>query len=473
MQQIKAKEMNNEKNITIHFLGASGTVTGSKYLIDTGDRKIMIDCGLFQGLKKLRLLNWNYPPVEVKDIDTVLLTHGHLDHTGYLPRLVSAGFNGSIQGTRPTLDIAEIILKDSAKIQEEEAEKANKEGYSKHKPAKPLYDLKDAEQAIAHFKPVPEGEWLELYDGIQARFRYNGHIIGATFIELNIHGKLFVFSGDIGRKKDLLMRPPEKPEQVDVLFIESTYGDRIHPKEDLDTKLKNIVLHTIEKGGTLIIPSFAVERTQTLMYLLWQLREKNAIPDIPMIMDSPMGTNVLKVFHTHNQWHKLSVENCTKMCNTFHVVSDLKETWEVINNQKPKIVIAGNGMISGGRVLTYLQQYLKRPETSILLPGFQGEGTRGRALLEGAAELKIYGKYYVVKAEIFNLQVLSAHADQSELIDWLSEIQTKPERIFIVHGEAQAADTFRVKIKDVYGWDAIIPELYSTEVIPITEATFT
>ena len=367
--------MNND-NITIHFLGAAGTVTGSKYLIDTGDRKIMIDCGLFQGLKELRLKNWDYLPVNVAEIDTVLLTHGHMDHTGYLPRLVKMGFKGSILATQPTLAIAKIILLDSAKIQEEYAEQANKEGFTKHTPAEPLYTIQDAERAIDHFNSNPEGEWITLYSEIKVRFQYNGHIIGATFIELDVHGKRFVFSGDIGRKEDLLMRSPKKPERADVLFIESTYGDRIHPKDDLEEKLKAIVNETVEKGGTLIIPSFAVERTQTLMYLLWQLKEKKAIPEIPMIMDSPMGNNVLEVFHNYREWHKLPIEDCNKMCNIFQVVQSYKETWEVIDNKKPKIVIAGSGMMSGGRVLTYLQQYIGKPETTVLLAGFQAEGTR-------------------------------------------------------------------------------------------------
>ena len=455
--------MDTDKKITIHFLGAAGTVTGSKYLLDTGERKIMIDCGLFQGLKELRLKNWDYLPVNVAEIDTVLLTHGHMDHTGYLPRLVKMGYRGTIQGTRPTLAIAEIILLDSAKIQEEEAEKANKEGYSKHHPAEPLYDLKDAERAIEHFKWVPEGEWITLYPEIKARFRYNGHIIGATFIELDVHGKRFVFSGDIGRRKDLLMRPPEKPEKADVLFIESTYGDRLHPDENAEEKLKIIVNETVEKGGTLIIPSFAVERTQTLMYLLWQLHQKKAIPDIPMIMDSPMGANVLEVFHSYREWHKLSVEECTRMCNTFRVVKEYKETWEVIDNKNPKIIIAGSGMISGGRVLTYLQQYIDQPETTVLLAGFQAEGTRGRKLLEGVREIKIYGKYYPVKAQIASLQALSAHADQAGLLDWLSDIKNTPEKVFIVHGEKHSSEVLMNKIKETYGWECQIPGLYSIE----------
>lgn len=455
--------MENDKKITVHFLGAAGTVTGSKYLIDTGEHKIMIDCGLFQGLKELRLKNWDFLPVNVSEIDTILLTHGHMDHTGYLPRIVKMGFNGAIQGTSPTLSIAKIILLDSAKIQEEYAEKANKEGFSKHDPAEPLYTIKDAEKAIDHFNSNPEGEWITLYPEIKVRFQYNGHIIGATFIELDVHGKRFVFSGDIGRKEDLLMRSPKKPERADVLFIESTYGDRIHPKDDLEEKLKAIVNETVEKGGTLIIPSFAVERTQTLMYLLWQLREKKAIPEIPMIMDSPMGNNVLDVFHQYRDWHKLPIEDCTKMCNTFQIVESYKETWEVIDNKKPKIVIAGSGMMSGGRVLTYLQQYIGKPETTVLLAGFQAEGTRGRRLLEGETEVKLYGKYYPVKAEIKNLQVLSAHADQTELLDWMSEIKNTPEKVFIIHGEATSAQVFSEKVTETYGWKSEIPELYSIE----------
>lgn len=442
-------------------MGASGTVTGSKFLVDTGDFKIMLDCGLFQGLKNLRLLNWDYPQVDVETIDTVLLTHGHLDHTGFLPRLVDLGFNGRILGTDPTLDIAAIILRDSGKIQEEEAKRANREGYSKHKPAKPLYDVEQAEKAISRFSTVPEGEWQELHPGIRARFRYNGHILGACFIEVYIRGRMLVFSGDVGRKEDLLMRAPERPENADVLFIESTYGNRVHPKENVKEKLQEIIGHTFGKGGTLIIPSFAVERTQTLMYLLWQLRKENRIPEVPVIMDSPMGTNVLHVFHRHEEWHKLPLDDCTQMCRDIEVVQSFKETQKIISNPNPKIVIAGSGMVTGGRVLSYLQTYLGKPDTSILLAGYQAEGTGGRALLEGAKLLKIYGRKYPVKAEIFNLHALSAHADKEELLDWMGALQQPPEKILVVHGEAAAAASFSQAISEKFGWPSHIPDLYS------------
>lgn len=447
-------------NLKIHFLGAAGTVTGSKFLVDTGDRKILIDCGMFQGLKKLRLLNWNYPPVKVSDIDVVLLTHGHADHSAYLPRLVNMGFNGHIRATNPTLDIAAIIARDSAKIQEEEAERANREGYSKHEIAEPLYNMTDAENAISRFKPIEEGEWIELYPEINVRFQYNSHILGSTFIELEVRGEIIVFSGDIGRNNDLLLKPYKRPQKADYILIESTYGGKLHDKLDIEKELAKVVHHTYNKNGTLLIPSFAVERAQTLMYALWQLRLKGKIPNMPMFMDSPMSNNVLDVFRKHKIWHKLKPDDYNRMCNSFTIVKDFRETLNIMDSKQPKIVIAGSGMVTGGRILNYLTEFIEDTSTTVLLAGFQAEGTRGRQLLEGAAEVKIYGKYYKVVAEIFNLTALSAHADQSELLDWLSELQNPPKKVFIVHGEPQSADALRVKIKDSYGWDCTIPELY-------------
>ncbi len=446
--------------VKIQFLGASGTVTGSKFYLETSELNLLVDCGMFQGLKELRQFNWMPLPIDVSKIDVVLLTHGHLDHTGYLPRLVKEGFKGKILGTLPTLRITEIILKDSAKIHEEEAEKANKEGYSKHKPALPFYTVEDAKKAIDLFESIEKDEWVSISPSIKFRCKYNGHIIGATFIELDIFEKRFVFSGDVGRQEDLLLSPPESPKWADYLFMESTYGNKNHPGEDVEGLLIKLVRKTITERGNLIIPSFAVERLQSLMYQLWLLYKKNKIPNIPIFIDSPMGNNVLSVFEQFPQWHKLSLKEYHAMCEHVTIISSYKETWETIDDPRPKIVIAGSGMVTGGRVLTYLKQLIDVASTTVLIVGYQAEGTRGRRLLEGAHELKLFGKYYPVKAEIVHLESLSAHADQSELMHWLTKIKNVPEQVFLVHGEPTALDAFRSKITDEFSWHVHIPKLY-------------
>ncbi len=445
----------------IHILGAAGTVTGSKYLIEANGKKMMVDCGLFQGLKELRLLNWNSLPVEVSAIDFVLLTHGHLDHVGYLPRLVKSGFNGKIYGTAPTLAIAEIVLFDTARIQEEEADYANKQGYSKHKPAQPLYGVKDVEQTIPRFKEIKTDEWIDFGSDIMARFRTNGHIIGSTFIEIHVAGKKLVFSGDVGRENDVLMVPPNRPQEADILFVESTYGDRLHQPENIQEHLRKVILDAVARRGSVIIPSFAVERTQTLMYLIWQLRKSGNLPDLKFIMDSPMGKNVLEVFQKYHAWTNLSAEDYASMFGIFHIVSSFKETMAIIDSPLPKVVIAGSGMVTGGRVLNYLEEYIGRPETTVLFVGYQAEGTRGRKLQDGTHEIKIYGNYYPVNAHIETIHGLSAHGDQKDMLNWMSEIKNKPEKVFVIHGEKQAAETLLVKIQDSYKWDCTVPALYT------------
>lgn len=446
----------------LHFLGAAGTVTGSKYLLEKGNIKILIDCGLFQGLKELRLKNWEYPPVEAKKIHAVLLTHGHLDHTGYLPLLVEQGFKGTIYGTNPTLDIATIILKDSARIQEQEAERALKEGYSKHDPPKPLYDLDQVEKTLDHFKRIPPAQWLPLMEGVHIRFSYNGHILGATFIEIDFFGKLFVFSGDIGRTNDLLLYPPLKPKRADYLVIESTYGGRWHPEEiDAIPVIEKIVKETINGGGSLFIPSFSVERAQLLMMILGTLVKEKKIPRVPMIMDSPMGADVLELFHRNRDWHRLDDADSQLMCSYFTVVSSFRETILMRSDDQPKIVIAGSGMLTGGRILNYLEVQAQNPKNTLLFVGYQAEGTRGRKLLEGAKGFKAYGKWVPFEMRIETVQGLSAHADHEELLGWLNKIQSEPERIFIVHGEKEASAALKQGIKDTYNWNAEIPELYS------------
>jgi metallo-beta-lactamase family protein len=325
--------------------------------------------------------------------------------------------------------------------------------------------VKDAEKTFQYFEAVENGDWFKLQHGITFRFRRVGHIIGACFIEMDIEGKRFVFSGDIGRPKDLLMHPPQRPEMADVLFIESTYGDRLHPKEDETEKLSDIVNETFAKGGTLVIPSFTVERAQLIMYLLWQLALKNKVPHVPMILDSPMGSSVLDIFIQYVDWQKLPPEECERMFGYFKIVKDYTETLDWIADPIPKIVIAGSGMLTGGRVLNYLMEYISKPETTVLLTGFQSEGSRGRELLDGTHELKIYGKYYPVKARIESMSTLSSHADQQDLIDWMSELKNTPEHIFIIHGESTESDAFRVKIEDTYGWKAHVPELFERKEI--------
>lgn len=454
-----------QHHIKVHFLGASKTVTGSKFLLETPELNILIDCGMFQGLKELRERNWEELPVDVPSIDAVLLTHGHLDHTGYLPRLLRQKFEGEIMGTAPTLEIARVILEDSARIHEEDAKRANEEAFTKHHPAQPFYNQKDVAYTLGFFKPVIEKKWIILSDNIQCRFVPVGHIIGATYIELDIFGKRFVFSGDVGRPKDYLLAHPEKPDWADFLFLESTYGDRLHdetPPEELIIKLVNQLVY---EPGTLIIPSFAVERLQTLMYILWKLYQQHKIPNIPVYIDSPMGNNVLAIFERFPNWHKLSMSEYNAMCNHINIVTSFKETWETIDNPKSKIVIAGSGMVTGGRVLTYLKQLIDHKNTHILLVGYQAEGTRGRQLQEGVHEVKLYGKYYPVKAQVHQLHSLSAHADQAELLDWLNEIKNIPEKTFLVHGEAGASDALRVKLQTEKHWNIHIPEL--NEVVSI------
>ena len=441
----------------IKFIGGAGTVTGSKTLVESNGIRILIDCGQFQGIKPLRELNWEPLPVLPSTIDFVLLTHGHLDHCGWLPRLINQGFKGKIYCTSPTKEITKLILLDSAKIQEEEANKANKEHFSKHEIAEPLYTVAQAEHVLPFFRVIKPNETVNLDAEIQAIYTNAGHIIGACSIELHLENKILVFSGDIGRDNDVLMYPPTKPKRADYIFLESTYGNRIHPDTDAKAELEMYINNTIQKGGTVIIPSFAVERAQTIMYLLWQLKEEGKIPNVPYVIDTPMGISVLDVFINNRKWHKLSEEACTAMCKMFSMISDYQETIETIFDNQPKVVIAASGMITGGRVLSYLERYIGLPETTVIIIGYQAEGTRGRKLLEGAKEIKIHGRYYPVLANILEIESLSAHGDQKDLLNWLSALEGKPSKVFLVHGENEALDELRIKIAEKYEFDCKIP----------------
>jgi metallo-beta-lactamase family protein len=437
----------------IRFIGGAGTVTGSKTLVESNGIRILIDCGQFQGIKPLRELNWEPLPILPSTIDFVLLTHGHLDHSGWLPRLVDQGFKGKIYCTSPTVAVAKLILLDSAKIQEEDARRANEEGFSKHEIAQPLYTVKQAEKVFPLFRVIKTNESISLDAQIAAVYTNAGHIIGACSIELQLENKILVFSGDIGRDNDVLMYPPTKPKRGDYLFLESTYGDRLHPDTNAKEELEIYINNTIEKGGTVIIPSFAVERAQTVMYLLWQLKSEGKIPNISYIIDTPMGISVLEIFENHRNWHKLPEHEFVAMCKMFIMITDYQETIQTIFDEKPKVVIAASGMVTGGRVLSYLEHYIGFPETTVIIIGYQAEGTRGRKLLEGDKEIKIRGKYYPVLATILEIEALSAHGDQKDLLNWLSALENKPTKVFLVHGENVAADVLRIKVQERYGFD--------------------
>lgn len=443
----------------VHFLGAAGTVTGSKTIIESEKGTVLIDCGLFQGLKELRNLNREPLSFNPEAIDFVILTHGHLDHCGWLPKLVADGFKGKIFCTAPTKEITKLILLDSAKIQEEEAEKANKELYSKHNPALPLYTIKDAEKVFPLFRVVEKDIPIVLNDGFSFTFFYASHILGACSVSLQVEEKILVFSGDIGQDDDVLLYPPVKPQKADYVFLESTYGNRLHTQSDPLFDLELFINNTFIRGGNVIIPSFAVERVQTVMYLLWQLKKQDRIPDIPYIIDTPMGINVLQVFQEYRNWHKLNYEECVEMSKMFTLISDFKDTIETIYDKQPKVIIAASGMITGGRVLSYLERYIGKPENLVALVGYQAEGTRGRKLLEGAREIKMYGKYYPVEAAIHLIDGLSAHGDQNDLLKWLSDLADKPQKIFLVHGEPEAAEGLQLKIQEKYKTDCLIPFL--------------
>lgn len=450
--------------VYIQSLGGAETVTGSKHLLYTPEFNVLIDCGLFQGIKSLREKNWEPLPVLMHSIGAVILTHAHLDHCGYIPLLVKNGYRGKIYMSRPTRDLTELILRDSAKIQEEDAQKANRHGYSKHSPAVALYTVADVEASLSSFVPADTDKTYKLSDNIDFQFSPAGHIPGACSVLINCCGKKIVFSGDIGRHHSELLPAPVHAPDADFVIMESTYGDRLHEKEDPAKALAHVVNETIYRNGNILIPCFAVGRAQEVMHLLYRLKKQGSIPSsIPVFLDSPMAASASKTLRKYPQWITISEKECGQMFSSVTINDDYRGTERIIRNKESKIVLAASGMLTGGRVLEYLKHYIPHSRNTILIIGFQAGGTRGRALLNKAFEIKIHGQYYPAKANVVEIEGLSAHADQSELITWLRQFNENPARIFLVHGEPDAQQALRVKIKDELGIPVTILRQYEKE----------
>ena len=450
----------------ITVLGAGRSVTGSKYLLEAGGERLMIDCGLFQGEKELRLRNWSALAVKPSAINWVVLTHAHLDHTGYLPRLIKDGFRGQIHATPATVDLARLILPDSGHLQEEDAEYANFKGYSKHKPALPLYTYEEAVKSLEALRPLDESKPLELSKHFSLKFHRAGHILGARSIEVTVREngstRKVLFSGDLGRYEQLIIRQPAVPDGADYLLVESTYGDRLHPTDDYRARLAKIVEDTAARGGTVLIPSFAVGRTQELLYVLRELMERGVMHSIPVHVDSPMAIDVTEIYRKHHEDHNLET---TELENhgvrpfsppDVHFDRAREESIALNNIRYPMIIISASGMATGGRVVHHLERCLPDHRNTILFVGFQGAGTRGRIIQSGAESVKMHGRHVGVSARIETLENLSAHADYGEILRWLGRFSKAPRKTFLVHGEPRAAESLHGKITAQLHWNATV-----------------
>jgi len=446
----------------ITFLGGAGTVTGSKFLVEAAGRRVLVDCGLFQGLKELRLRNRAPLAVAPGTIDAVVLTHAHLDHSGHLPLLVRDGFRGAIHATAATIDLCAILLPDSGFLQEKEAEYANRHGFSKHRPALPLYTEAEARACLDAFEPHPFGTSFAPAPGISARFLRAGHILGAAMVELTAGGKTLLFTGDLGRPGSATMHDPARVAAADWLVVESTYGDRTHPAEDAEAALAAVVTRTAARGGSVLIPAFAVGRVQALLHHVARLKRAGRIPDLPVFLDSPMAVEASRVFAAHPRDHRLTPAECAAMEGAARYVADVDESKRIAALLVPRIILSASGMATGGRVLHHLKIMAPDPRNTILFAGFQAAGTRGASMLAGARTVKIHGAQVPVAAEIRNLDMLSAHADAGEILGWLDGFAGPPREVFVVHGEAAAAAALGAAIGARPGWTARVPALGET-----------
>ncbi len=440
------------------FLGATETVTGSKTLLEHKDKKILIDCGLFQGHKEIRELNWRNLTISPRKIEAVILTHAHIDHSGYIPLLVKNGFKGKIFCSEATFDLCKILLPDSGFLQEEDAERANRYGYSKHKPALPLYTEKEAQEALQFFHPIDFGQAQYFDENFYFTLSRAGHILGASFVSVFADKKSIIFSGDLGRKTDPIVKEPAQLQHTDYLILESTYGDRLHEKSDPLEALKEIIIRTAGRGGVLVIPAFAVGRAQNIMLYLHQLKQQNSIPDIPVFLDSPMAIDASEILLKYPNEHKLGKKLCDKVCKIATYTRTIDQSKALNQTRVPIIIISASGMAEGGRVLHHLKNYISDHKNTILFTGFQASGTRGEKILRGDKIIKIHGQDYEINAEIINLSSASAHADYEEILEWLGNFKKAPKKTFLIHGNPRSTTSLKEKIEERFGWKVVIPK---------------
>jgi metallo-beta-lactamase family protein len=442
----------------LSFFGGTDTVTGSKALLETASgSRLLVDCGLFQGVKALRLRNWGELPLAAREIDAVVLTHAHLDHSGWLPRLVKLGFRGRIHATAATMDLCALLLPDSGHLLEEEAHYAQRHGFSRHRPPQPLYDEAEARKSLARFSAHKFDDPFEPVRDTRVRFSTAGHLLGAASAHIQTEGRSILFSGDLGRSDDLLMNPPAPPPAADWVVIESTYGDRLHAGGEPLAELAAAISRTAARGGVVVVPAFAVGRAQALLYAIHQLKQARRIPDLPVFLNSPMAAGATRLYERHAALHRLSAAECAAAFGGVTVVTDVEESKRLNALRWPAVIVSASGMASGGRVLHHLKAYAPDPRHTLLFAGFQAAGTRGAALVGGAPTVKIHGQYVPVRAEVVHLQNLSAHADREGLLAWLAALPRPPERVFVNHGEAVAADALRLAIEERLGWKVTVP----------------
>jgi metallo-beta-lactamase family protein len=444
--------------ITISFHGAADTVTGSRHLVQLGGQRILLDCGMFQGFKVHRERNWAPPSPELLGADAVVLSHAHLDHSGWLPALVKHGFRGPVYASAATRDLAEVLLLDSAYLQEEDARRANRYGYSRHAKALPLYTRRDAQRAIARIVPLPPGRDA-LCGKVRIGFTPVGHLLGACAVTLALGPERLVFSGDVGRSNDLLMPAPQQVPDADVLLVESTYGNRAHPKDDAAAQLAQIISDTVQRGGSVLMPAFAVGRAQALMLVLQRLKANGQIPpDLPVYLDSPMAIEATALYHKHRRLLRVPAREADHLADGVRMVGDARQSMRLVRSRWPSVIISASGMATGGRVLHHLKAMAPIAKHHIVFAGFQVGGSRGARLVGGASEVKIHGEYVPVRAMVSQLEGFSGHADSDELMAWLRGLRQPPRQTFVVHGEPDASDALRIRIKDELGWKVRVPQ---------------